>query len=85
MKKQEKNEKRSASVFGRFCSAIALCTIIVTLAATALPIIALAVRSISDRPAAGAADEGSNIRRNGTARFFAFISLQTAIRRRIKG
>jgi len=33
----------------------------VTLAATALPIIALAVRSISDRPAAGAADEGSNI------------------------
>lgn len=61
MKKQEKNGKRSASVFGRFCSAIALCTIIVTLAATALPIIALAVRSISDRPAAGAADEGSNI------------------------
>ena len=61
MKKQEKNGKRSASVFGRFCSAIALCTIIVTLAATALPIIALTVSSISDRPAAGAADEGSNI------------------------
>lgn len=61
MKKQEKNGKRSASVFGRFCSAIALCTIIVTLAATALPIIALSVRRISDRPAAGAADEGSNI------------------------
>lgn len=61
MKKQEKNGKRSASVFGRFCSAIALCTIIVTLAATALPIIALSVRGISDRPAAGAADEGSNI------------------------
>ena len=61
MKKQEKNGKRSASVFGRFCSAIALCTIIVTLAAAALPIIALSVRSISDRPAAGAADEGSNI------------------------
>ena len=61
MNKQEKNGKRSASVFGRFCSAIALCTIIVMLAATALPIIALAVRSISDRPAAGAADEGSNI------------------------
>ena len=61
MKKQEKNGKRSAVVFGRFCSAIALCTIIVTLAATALPIIALSVRSISDRPAAGAADEGSNI------------------------
>lgn len=33
MKKQEKNGKRSAVVFGRFCSAIALCTIIVTLAA----------------------------------------------------
>ena len=61
MKKQEKNGKRSASVFGRFCSAIALCTIIVTLAAAALPIIALAVSSISDGPAAGAADEGSNI------------------------
>lgn len=61
MKKQEKNGKRSASVFGRFCSAIALCTIIVTLAATALPIIALSVRRISDRPAAGAADESSNI------------------------
>ena len=61
MKKQEKNGKRSAVVFGRFCSAIALCTIIVTLAATALPIIALSVRGISDRPAAGAADEGSNI------------------------
>ena len=60
MKKQEKNGKRSAVVFGRFCSAIALCTIIVTLAATALPIIALSVRGISDRPAAGA-DEGSNI------------------------
>ena len=44
MKKQEKNGKRSAVVFGRFCSAIALCTIIVTLAATALPIIALSVR-----------------------------------------
>lgn len=61
MKKQEKNGKRSASVFGRFCSAIALCTIIVTLAAAALPIIALSVSSISDRPAAGAADESSNI------------------------
>ena len=61
MNKQEKNGKRSASVFGGFCSAIALCTIIVTLAASALPIIALSVRRISDRPAAGAANESSNI------------------------